>query len=640
MMETLPDIYPLTGLQIGDIQSYISRAFLYFAPLSKKVFILVDNQPWLTTKQSRSARLWQFMVTKYRMSPFANSRALLHHKQEKQAAAEAAAAATTSADKGESSDTMRRWFALAADLSRALHGFLVFEVSWRDVHGINYLNELLTDTSLALEARYMKKWEFYNAEQAAGCTHLWFLGRASEARALRGYLSALHTHSDPSEQLEECSSALRRTSSSSSLTAVSEDDDDVVVDESSSSLDGAGAAAAGISISPSPTPTTARARARAASRWARAAAAAEVPFVAPAQYNDSLILFRFRDSLLPLKLRQIIMSDIRLLTLLESGLPPWVIFFQSYPLLCQLYRPWMRPLVRSLYLLASLVTVLIGFYDLYKNVPLLKSAAARICGPLFGWIETWDMVTRIQYLGTILFLRNLRKCLQSLLALLRAARALVRTVAAPLAQAVGPLLASCAQLWGLLSAGLAPAWALLVDLAELLWAPFDLVLDNVAGCLWPLLQVALLPVRAAAALAGCAGSLLSVTYNFSKDIWETMSSIFELNHMSEAQQSGFDMSQIKTLWNDLFSQIFRAIRGILNGILVFFASCNRHRLSIYNHAQSRLRHMLRVARLHQAPPHALSSSSLSCRCKQQRPRRRPSGRNAEDDAVAECDRCK
>lgn len=454
---------------------------------------------------------------------------------------------------------MRRWFAVAADLSRALHGFLVFEVSWRDVHGINYLNELLSDTSLALEARYMKKWEFYSAEQAAGCTHLWFLGRASEARALRGYLSALHTHSDPSEQLEECSSALRRTCSSSSLTAVSEDED-----EDDDELDGR--SADGILMS-SPSPTRSRSS---SSRWARAAAAAEVPFVAPAQYSDTLILFRFRDSQLPLKLRQIIMSDIRLLTLLESGLPSWVIFFQSYPVLCQLYRPWMRPLARSLYLLASLVTVLIGFYDLYKNVPLLKSAAARICGPLFGWIETWDMVTRIQYLGTILFLRNLRKCLQSLVALLRAARAVVRTVAAPVAEAAGPLVASCGEVWDLVGEGLlAPAWALAVDLAEVVWAPFDLVLDSVGGCLWPLLQVALLPVRGAAALAGCAGSLLSATYNFGKDIWETMSSIFELNHMSEAQQSAFDMSQIKTLWNDLFSQV----RSTIPCIYIIDTSC-------------------------------------------------------------------
>ncbi|CAN6358856.1 unnamed protein product [Urochloa humidicola] len=614
-MEALPDIYPLTGLQIGDIQSYISRAFLYFAPLSKKVFILVDNQPWLTTKQSRTARIWQFMVAKYRMSPFANSRA----KQAPPSLAAAVAAASAAAGI-ESSDTMRRWFAVA-DLSRALmHGFLVFEVSWRDVHGINYLNELLSDTSLALEARYMKKWEFYSAEQAAGCTHLWFLGRATEARALRGYLSALHAHhhsSDPTEHLDECGVALRRTCSSSSLSAVSEDDDDAGEPDQLLNTSSRPRYSSEADYVSSPSASARARRAR-----------AEAPFVAPAQYSDTLILFRFRDSLLPLKLRQIIMSDIRLLTLLESGLPPWVIFFQSYPLLCQLYRPWMRPLARSLYLLASLATLLIGFYDLYKNVPLLKSAAARICGPLFGWIERWDMVTRIQYLGTILFLRNLRKCLQSLAVLLRAARAVLRAVAAPLVDAAGPVLAACAQLGGLVVEGLAPAWAAVVDLAEVVWAPFDVVLDAVVGCLWPLLRVAALPARAAAALAGCAGALLSATYNFSKDIWETMSSIFELNHMSEAQQSAFDMSQVKTLWNDLFSQIFRALRGILNGISVFFASCNRHRLSIYNHAQARLRHMLRVARL--AP--------ASCRCKN-KARRRP-GQNKEGDAVVECDVCK
>ncbi|KAL6620833.1 hypothetical protein ACP70R_035972 [Stipagrostis hirtigluma subsp. patula] len=603
-MEVLPDIYPLTGLQIGDMQSYVSRAFLYFAPLSKKVFILVDNQPWLTAKQSRSARLWQFMVTKYRMSPFANSRSL--HKDKQQPPASAAAAGGV-----ETSETMRRWFAVT-DLSRALHGFLVFEVSWRDVHGINYLNELLTDTSLALEARYMNKWEFYSAEQAAGCTHLWFLGRASEARALRGYLATLHAHHSGDQQLlpDECCAVLRRTCSSSSLSAVSEDDDQeedahVYGGDHSSSFSAPAPAA--------PAPTMAR--------------SASARFVSPAQYSDTLLLFRFRDSLLPLKLQQIIMADIRLLTLLESGLPPWVIFFQSYPVLCHLYRPWMRPLARSLYLLASLVTVLIGFYDLYKNVPLLKAAAARICGPLFGWIETWDMVTRIQYLGTILFLRNLRKCLQSLMPLLRAARALLRAVAAPLAGLAGPLLSACGELWELLVEGLAPAWRLLVELGEMLWAPFDLVLDHVGGCLWPLLQVAMLPVRGAVALAACAGSLLSATYNFSKDIWETISSIFELNHMAEAQKSAFDMSLLKNLWNDLFSQIFRAIRGILNGILVFFASCNRHRLSIYNHVQSRLRHMLRVARL---APH-------SCRCKKQTKRRL--GQNNEDVAV-ECDICK
>ena len=136
--------------------------------------------------------------------------------------AAAAAAASAAAAVGES-DAMRRWFAVA-DLSRALHGFLVFEVSWRDVHGINYLNELLTDTSLALEARYMKKWEFYSAEQAAGCTHLWFLGRATEARALRGANrlqgrnAELGRSSGPQSSLGHCETRAAAKSSSGQMT--------------------------------------------------------------------------------------------------------------------------------------------------------------------------------------------------------------------------------------------------------------------------------------------------------------------------------------------------------------------------------------------------------------------------------------
>ena len=61
------------GCSCRDMQSYVSRAFLYFAPVSKKVLILVDNQPWMTTKQARSARLWQFMITKVPYIPVPSS---------------------------------------------------------------------------------------------------------------------------------------------------------------------------------------------------------------------------------------------------------------------------------------------------------------------------------------------------------------------------------------------------------------------------------------------------------------------------------------------------------------------------------------------------------------------------------------
>ncbi|KAM3413457.1 hypothetical protein ACQJBY_004562 [Aegilops geniculata] len=554
------------------------------------------------------------------MSPFVNSRS----------GTDTAAMAMRSTEKRKITTAMRRWLAVANSTPALLHGFLVFEVSWRDVHGINYYNDLLTDTSLALEARYLNKWEFYSAEQAAGCASQWFLGRASETHSLQGYLLYYHHyHHRPRHHRSAASAGEEEHAPPPSR-------EDVMMAASSSGDEKCTPRAATLRRRMSW-----RSRARRMNLQQQYADREEgeeeeeddegrVPMhmhmhmhMQQYRYNDTLLLFRSRDAALPFKLRQIITSDIRLLTLLESGLPSWVIFLQSYPVLCHMYRPWMRPLARSLYVMASLVTVIIGFYDLYKNVPLLKSAAARICGPLFEWIETWDMVTRIQYLGTILFLRNLRKFMQGLLTLLQAARALLRVMLAPLAD-----LGLC-QLLTTLGLLASHAWGLVVDLAEVVWAPFDVLLDCVAGLvtsLWPVLKVVVLPARFAVAVAACAGSVLSNSYNFFKDIWETLSSIFELNHMSEARQSAFDMTTLKTLWNDLFSQIFRAIRGILNGILVFFYACNRHRLSIYNHAQTRLRPMLRVTRL--AP-----KQHASCRCNSTK---HPN----HEDAPVECDVCK
>ncbi|KAF3561697.1 hypothetical protein DY000_02016415 [Brassica cretica] len=75
---------------------------------SKKIYILVDNRPWLNPG-TRSAHFWKLMVTK---------------------------------------------------LHKTLYCFIVFEVEWENVRGINYLNELQTDTSLAIEAKLMRRWEF------------------------------------------------------------------------------------------------------------------------------------------------------------------------------------------------------------------------------------------------------------------------------------------------------------------------------------------------------------------------------------------------------------------------------------------------------------------------------------------------
>jgi hypothetical protein len=38
---------------------------------------------------------------------------------------------------------LRNSLFLSSELHRTLYGFIVFEVAWNDVRGINYLNELL-----------------------------------------------------------------------------------------------------------------------------------------------------------------------------------------------------------------------------------------------------------------------------------------------------------------------------------------------------------------------------------------------------------------------------------------------------------------------------------------------------------------
>ena len=61
-------------------------------------------------------------------------------------------------------------------------------------------------------------------------------------------------------------------------------------------------------------------------------------------------------------------EDERLLKLYESGLPAWAIYAPQYGIW---YRPWMRSITYMLFILVSAFSLVMGFYDLYKNVPYL-----------------------------------------------------------------------------------------------------------------------------------------------------------------------------------------------------------------------------------------------------------------------------
>ena len=209
------------------------------------------------------------------------------------------------------------------------------------------------------------------------------------------------------------------------------------------------------------------------------------------EYKDTLLKFHFNDRDLPFIFKDIITTDLRLLTLLESGLPSWVIFLQSYPLFCKVYRPWMRPLVRTLYITISLITCMIGFYDLYKNVPLMKAMVSNVCGPLFSWIENWDMVSRIQYIGTMLFLQNFEKAMRWSLKIGRVLKLSLLLVAKPLIEPLQDLVEYTLPLWVLLGQGAVKFYHLLslalffifnvvFGLLRILFTPFMMLFKHLA----------------------------------------------------------------------------------------------------------------------------------------------------------------
>ncbi|XP_031380637.1 uncharacterized protein LOC116195529 [Punica granatum] len=628
-------VFPLTSLQIGDLQSYLSELSFFLAFESKKFYILVDNRPWLGNFNLRPAQLWQLMVTKSRSSPFANTKARRQKKKGKQARSKDENSETKKLEKWSSLidaassshkkvllpvKNLRKSLQLSSELHRTLYGFIVFEVEWDNVRGINYLNELQTDTCLALEAKLMKRWEFDSITQAAGCMSSWFTGTVAERRTLKDYLNASAGDIFYDAEEEFPRSHIGRCEEICSS-------DPYIGENSPTSAGSRFSVFSAFNEDSESGPHTPPLKRRRVTKFTKSDG--ELDFCSDEkryesedsidsssapdaensvdifEYRDILMIFRFNDHDLPFKLRQVIMSDLRLLTLLESGLPSWVIFLQSYPVFCHLYRPWMCPLARALYVIISVVTVLIGFYDLYKNVPVLKATAAHLCGPLFDWIETWEMVTRIKYLGTMLFLHNCQKALKWFLMMTSTTRSFFFVLVQPLVVPLLELFHSLFPLWSVLSQAVYSSFSivwmiigsicsLVAELVEVLLQPLWFLLSLVwtignsilYPIFWMLCETLYLPIRMVLTLANTIAFIGTYTYGSIIEVWQSVSGVLKIaSATNTAVNRTYEVSKWRLLWSDLFSQVFRALRTILNGFVAFFTTCNRHRLSIYNHME-------------------------------------------------------
>lgn len=516
---------------------------------------------------------------------------------------------------------------LNSKLHGTLRGLIIFEVEWSNVRGINYLNELQTDTSLAIETKCVKRWEFDNIEQAARSIGSWFPGSIQEELHLKDYLDSVvgDVFYDAEENFPKASiSGADEISCNENMCY--EDQTTSCMGNNSFSLYSPNMEDV-CSLQKTPPPPDGPYKRRKVmnpdsdgvdlyqseihSECVDSPLRSHTSYtsdcedaIEATQYKDILILFRFNDRDLPFELREIITSNLRLLTLLEAGLPSWVIFLQSYPVFCRLYRPWMCPLARTLYVMVSLITVLIGFYDLYKNVPVLKATAARLCGPLFDWIETWEMVTRIKYLGTMLFLQNFEKAVMWSLMVSRTMRSFVSVLTQPMVGPVMDLLDLLFPFWNMcveivgslisaISLIIASSFNLMEDLVGFVLTPLWFILSaiwNIAiFIIYPIFQliweILYAPLRLLLGLANFIIFICASAYGLILDLWLFVSGIFKVASTAEATVSTMEISMWRALWDDLGSQIFRAVRSILNGFVAAFAACNRHRLSIFHHSR-------------------------------------------------------
>lgn len=72
----------------------------------------------------------------------------------------------------------------------------------------------------------------------------------------------------------------------------------------------------------------------------------------------------------------------------EAALPSWTVVMAQYT---GYYRPWQRKVLRIITFLASVITVSIGLYDLYKHFPSVFDWLSLEMEDWTGWFHNWGV---------------------------------------------------------------------------------------------------------------------------------------------------------------------------------------------------------------------------------------------------------
>jgi len=101
--------------------------------------------------------------------------------------------------------------------------------------------------------------------------------------------------------------------------------------------------------------------------------------------SDLTLIAYFDDPIFPFALKEILNNkeNKQLLLLYEASLPSWTIVLAQYGY----YRPWFRYAVKYCIFVISLITMIIGFYDLYRNVPIVRKILKENMNGCVSWLE-------------------------------------------------------------------------------------------------------------------------------------------------------------------------------------------------------------------------------------------------------------
>lgn len=317
-----------------------------------------------------------------------------------------------------------------------------FEVGWRHVKGVNYRNPLVRQGKLVLEACEVEKKEFasikhvkkyYGIASSRDLTtcQCGGVGNVLDSEFLDGarenLLERLDRAGDHEESVDDIGSASFEFCNAAGETSTASDGDSNVTGEYVSSSVTTTTRGFFTSLRRRKEKNTAKNSHQQYMREVMTEKTSShanslrihVPPLEPVLCEDadenplSVRVYPFRtisaewtNVHVPCALLPVFEHEERLLKMYESGLPAWSMFLPAYGLY---YRPWVRSMTWFLFYLFSVFSLTVGFWDLYKTLPGLQSALAKLVESMWlpptavlQWIEEHAQI-RLSILLTYLF---------------------------------------------------------------------------------------------------------------------------------------------------------------------------------------------------------------------------------------------